>query len=610
MAAPQSPSPATSKNRRQIEDLVSDEVAHVLHVLSMQSNPIKEDTPKLVGTVTASSSSSSSSSSSGATIEIQRLEWRRESRTMVLAAYPEVGLYASSSSSAAATPATSLLRPQQLLLAPPLQLELYFPESSADPPLCFGSTDAAALVAERVNASILPLDRTSLLVAVCKITAIIKQEIDAIWPAHDVDYRAQFGAALVAHLTQHVTSADLLLSLLFMSKAHNPTIKFPVPKFFYLREGSSSLLIDQPALALAIAAIPPLQALVEGDDGVTRAANLPFASCVLLHHLFFRERVALVDGRMRLPPRPPGSTALSSSSPPRGGDEEGVGEEDEVERLLRHAGLDGATGDERPSMVFPLRHAADARFLALAAQYGTCSGFHGSPPTNFFSIVALGLRSLSNTKAMKNGAVFGDGVYLASRCEVARNFGAWGVPVWRHSRFGVTPAASSSASASAPVFAYQIIALCEFINKPEYRCTDVAGSSPSPPPAKKRGSRGGGGKPGSSSSEYYVVAEDEHLVVRALLLFKDPATQRGPPTPSFLGAAGASGGGPHPPSAHRNLPAPLPLNHPAARGHKWQMLVSVVRGVFFLVALVMLLSTVEKLAGPRQPWRGRGRRGF
>jgi len=56
-------------------------------------------------------------------------------------------------------------------------------------------------------------------------------------------------------------------------------------------------------------------------------------------------------------------------------------------------------------------------------------GFHGSAPGNFYSIVALGLRNLSGTRGMRNGAVFGEGVYLASKLEVAREFGDWGTRV-------------------------------------------------------------------------------------------------------------------------------------------------------------------------------------
>jgi hypothetical protein len=69
-------------------------------------------------------------------IELQRLEWLPEARTLCLSAYPEASLSAASTGPST----TSLTRAQQLLLAAPVQLELFFPESISDPPLCFGST--------------------------------------------------------------------------------------------------------------------------------------------------------------------------------------------------------------------------------------------------------------------------------------------------------------------------------------------------------------------------------------------------------------------------------------------------------------------------------------
>ena len=135
---------------------------------------------------------------------------------------------------------------------------------------------------------------------------------------------------------------------------------------------------------------------------------------------------------------------------------------------------------------------------------------------------------------MRNGAAFGEGVYLASKLLVAKNFGSWGVKVWRHSRFaagasinrtgasgiggsagGLSSSLSSSSPSTQPLFAYQIIALCEFINLPKYRIGFSKGH-------QKASSSLSTSASGSSkdTSEYYVVDEDQHLVVRALLLFR------------------------------------------------------------------------------------------
>lgn len=77
-------------------------------------------------------------------IELQRLEWLPEARTLRLSAYPEptTGTGGSASASTGSGSTGPLTRAQQLLLAPPIELELFFPELPADPPLCFGSTGA------------------------------------------------------------------------------------------------------------------------------------------------------------------------------------------------------------------------------------------------------------------------------------------------------------------------------------------------------------------------------------------------------------------------------------------------------------------------------------
>lgn len=145
---------------------------------------------------------------------------------------------------------------------------------------------------------------------------------------------------------------------------------------------------------------------------------------------------------------------------------------------------------------------------------------------------------------MRNGAAFGEGVYLASKLLVAKNFGSWGVKVWRHSRFaagaslsgggGVSSSLSSSGGGGGqPLFAYQLIALCEFINLPKYRIGfkkghNKASSSLSSSTSSATGQTSSsssslsisGSGSSKDSSEYYVVDEDQHLVVRAMLLFR------------------------------------------------------------------------------------------
>ena len=240
---------------------------------------------------------------------------------------------------------------------------------------------------------------------------------------------------------------------------------------------------------------------------------------------------------------------------------------------------------------------------------------------------------------MRNGAVFGDGVYVASKCEVARNFGAWGVPVWKHSRFGVVPGGGGGGGEGegVPLFAYQIIALCEFIDLPQYRCglrgggssggsapsTSISTSSSSSLSTAQHRRGSNAGSSSSSSSEYWVVSDDTHLVVRALLLFKDPAVLRGPPPALPSTSSSSTSSTTTTPQQRRNIvqqqqqgpvnqqhpPLPPLPRPPIARRHIYlQFIVWTVRVVLFGVALIMLLETGEKLWARRgASWGGGGK---
>lgn len=323
---------------------------------------------------------------------------------------------------------------------------------------------------------------------------------------------------------------------------------------------------------------------------------------MLLHHLFFRSRVALLDPHTN-PADPPSPDGPSGSDP----------DDEDVQRLLRGAGITALPPSQQPSLVFRVAHGADARFTQAARCHGTRLGFHGSPPGNVFSIVALGLRNLSNSRGMLNGAAFGEGVYVASHLSVAREFSSWGTKVWRHSTFGAVPPQTDPKTA-APVFAYQIIACCEFVALDKYTKRLV----PAPPSSSSSSSSGasrqqqqrqqqqqqqggGGGRGAKAKSEYYVIEEaEQHLVVRLLLLFKDPAIGRqggasparatGPQTSTnprvsaataAAAAATAGGGG-------RG-------RHPQRRRRGWDSLLVVVRVVSSLFAILLLLDGLEQL---------------
>lgn len=126
------------------DDWIAREITTTLHVLSLQSNPLKESPEAAVLAMpVGGGSGGGGGGGGGVSIELQRLEWLPDARTLRLSAFPEPGLTASGSSSSNGSSGGGgggLTRAQQLLLAAPITLELFFPESPADPPLCFGST--------------------------------------------------------------------------------------------------------------------------------------------------------------------------------------------------------------------------------------------------------------------------------------------------------------------------------------------------------------------------------------------------------------------------------------------------------------------------------------
>jgi len=65
---------------------------------------------------------------------------------------------------------------------------------------------------------------------------------------------------------------------------------------------------------------------------------------------------------------------------------------------------------------------ADERFEELASRHGIAFGFHGSPLSKWYSILRNGLRNMSDTRLMTNGAVLGAGVYLAKNLQTAHHY--------------------------------------------------------------------------------------------------------------------------------------------------------------------------------------------
>lgn len=83
--------------------------------------------------------------------------------------------------------------------------------------------------------------------------------------------------------------------------------------------------------------------------------------------------------------------------------------------------------------------------------------FHGSSIGNWFTILRTGLKNLSNTKHMTNGAAHGAGIYLAGTSGTSIGYCKYGT-IWEKSRFGES---------------IQCIALCEVVGISKKKYSDI-----------------------------------------------------------------------------------------------------------------------------------------
>jgi hypothetical protein len=103
-----------------------------------------------------------------------------------------------------------------------------------------------------------------------------------------------------------------------------------------------------------------------------------------------------------------------------------------------------------PDFIYEMIYKESEHFENDLKKYGSMLGFHGSSLENWYSIVNNGLQNYSHTKKMKNGAIFGDGMYFCEDIVVAHDFLVPGNS-WKHSNMGKN---------------IGIVCVCEIINHP------------------------------------------------------------------------------------------------------------------------------------------------
>lgn len=144
----------------------------------------------------------------------------------------------------------------------------------------------------------------------------------------------------------------------------------------------------------------------------------------------------------------------------------------------------------KPTWRFRVDTTEDPSFEALAQEYGTVVGYHGSSLGQFHSILHHGLQNLSGTEHMQSGEILGSGIYLAEEVSVAQNF----------MRFGPI-SLLKSAGLSAPMMSFGAIAECELICHPDNMKSTSGGPS-----------------------AYYVVQEEHHVRLKSIYIYSTPSS--------------------------------------------------------------------------------------
>ncbi|CAM9093483.1 unnamed protein product [Scytosiphon promiscuus] len=177
-----------------------------------------------------------------------------------------------------------------------------------------------------------------------------------------------------------------------------------------------------------------------------------------------------------------------------------------------------------PSYVFDAILPDDPAFYAEAKLCGSTIAYHGSSPENFHSIINTGLRVMSGTRRMKNGAAFGEGIYLSGSQNAAATFACRGdgsgTTVWPRSVFGDADGVADAAAASGAGF--RGIASSTSPRHKKFRHRLVA---------KCRVLKGDGVKEiegWGDEASYFVVSDESRVRVEELLLFHEtqPSEQR------------------------------------------------------------------------------------
>ncbi|CAM9142881.1 unnamed protein product [Laminaria digitata] len=365
---------------------------------------------------------------------LQQVNWAENERTLTL--------YIQKPPSPVGDATDTTRVPILATLNRPRLLRLYFPASLGEKPFCFCEDDALAPAAEAANERLRPLSCNSVLAVVTTVLQCVKREAPSI-QAHLLDERSSADRALAAAeavvfaIKEDPLGADLSLALLGMavSSYRRDTVSSPFPK----QLESEGCKRAYHTLISSLEDLPEMKDILRWVNPAHKLQMLPPAAVLTLHFVlvFLPTKLRISGQHASTPPSSSASSSINTKNKPTGaaaaaspsrdnaycdgcgdggGDAAGLAGAKVSGRGVSGAGGGGGgrlvsthLGDV-PSHVFDVVLPSDPAFDAEARLGGYAVAYHGSSPENFHSILNTGLRVMSGSRLMKNGAAFGNGM--------------------------------------------------------------------------------------------------------------------------------------------------------------------------------------------------------
>ncbi|KAG9401708.1 Protein mono-ADP-ribosyltransferase parp16 [Aphanomyces cochlioides] len=323
-------------------------------------------------------------------------------------------------------------------------LSIFIPHDA--PPFCYASAEAtagAASIADAITSKLQPQGCFLALTVVHAIELALKTV--GVTTEERLDVRRMAEDRILAKVAAHRDACDVLMCLL-VAAVSSPKGLRPWPAHFSLAQQD----IDRTRLSRAIARVPTLSSLPK------EVPNLPAESVHLLDWLWCRVPMTL----------------------------------EQVQNIqVQVPSLSGLRDICFGAQVI---QSANPWFDSMVAKHSSKLCFHGSRFGSFHSIIQNGLQSMSGTRHMSSGNVFGDGIYFADCVSVSSQF--------------ASPASSTAAWSRSQVLskAAICIAVCEVILNPQVT-THL---------------------PSQGDGSYYVVQDERFVRLRYLVLCQPPGSLR------------------------------------------------------------------------------------